>query len=173
MRIIRPAILLLLVVLTIPLRANIGETVAECAKRYGRPIGYSEASAKSPFGTLIFVASKYTLIVFLMGDKEVGARVSKTDKSAFTDAEMQTIMQADSDPQAPWTSMPSTDPTCLQWARADKSTIIYDKDKHMLIFTSPEMANAIRQMPPEPAATTSSTKATPVTNAAPAQLAGG
>ena len=42
-------------------------------------------------GTLVFTAGPYTLIVFLLDTKEVGARVSKTDKSMFTDAEMKMI----------------------------------------------------------------------------------
>src|SRR5476651_2293424 len=89
-------ILIFFSLLTIPLRANLGETVAQCVARYGKPIGYSEAGSKSPFGTVAFTAAGYTLIVFLIHDKEVGARVSKMDKSAFTDAEMKTIMDADS-----------------------------------------------------------------------------
>jgi hypothetical protein len=128
--------------LTIPLRANLGETVEQCVVRYGKPIGYSEAGAKSPFGTLVFAAAGYTLIVFVLHNKEVGARVSKTDKSAFTDAEMKTIMSADST-GSPWTPAPSDDPTCLRWIRGDKATVLYDKEKHMLIFTSQEMVNAI------------------------------
>jgi hypothetical protein len=31
----------------------------------------------------------------------------------------------------------------LQWSRVDKATVLYDKEKHMLIFTSQEMAGAI------------------------------
>lgn len=132
--------------LTIPLRANLGDTVEQCVARYGKPVGYSEASAKSPFGTLVFTATGYTLIVFLINNKEVGARVSKVDKSAFTDAEMQTIMGADS-VGSPWASIPSDDPVCLRWARSDKATVLYDKEKHVLIFTSEEMANAIHVTP--------------------------
>jgi hypothetical protein len=128
--------------LTIPLRANLGETVEQCVARYGRPIGYSEASSKSPFGTVVFTATGYTLIVFLIHNKEVGARVSKLDKSAFTDAEMQTILGADS-AGSPWTPAASADPACLRWTRGDKAAVLYDKEKHMLIFTSEEMANAI------------------------------
>jgi hypothetical protein len=134
--------IILLCLLTVPLRANLGETVGQCMARYGKPVGYSEASAKSPFGTVAFTATGYTLIVFLINNKEVGARVSKLDKSAFTDAEMQTIMGADSVGLS-WTSMPSDDPTCMRWTRGDKATVLYDKVKHMLIFTSEEMANAL------------------------------
>ena len=137
--------------LIIPLRANLGETVEQCVVRYGKPIGFSEASAKSPFGTLVFTATGYTLIIFLIHNKEVGARVSKVDKSAFTDAEMQTIMGADS-VASPWTSTPSDDPTCLRWARGDKATVLYDKEKHVLIFTSEEMANACHPTPVKPSA---------------------
>ena len=106
--------LILFVLLSIPLRANLGESVEQCVKRYGKPIGFSEATAKAPFGTLVFMAGKYTLIVFLLDGKEAGARVSKADKSAFTDDEMKTIMGADSDPQSPWTSTPSGDPGTLE-----------------------------------------------------------
>ena len=134
--------IILFSLLTIPLRANLGETVEQCVARYGRPIGYSEASSKSPFGTVVFTATGYTLIVFLINNKEVGARVSKLDKSAFTDAEMQTILGADS-AGSPWTPAASADPACLRWTRGDKAAVLYDKEKHMLIFTSEEMANAI------------------------------
>jgi len=133
--------------LTIPLRANLGETVEQCVKRYGKPVGFTEAGAKSPFGTLGFTAGGYTLIVFLLNTKEVGARVSKVDKSAFTDAEMKNIMDADSN-ESPWTPTPSSDPTCLEWTRADQATVLYDKAKHMLIFTSEEMADALKAAPP-------------------------
>jgi hypothetical protein len=130
------------ILLTIPVRANLGETVEQCVKRYGKPVGFSEASSKFPCGTLVFTAGGYTLIVFLIENKEVGARVSKVDKSAFTDAEMKNIMGADST-DSPWNSISSTDPTCLQWSRADKATVLYDKEKHMLIFTSKTMATAL------------------------------
>ena len=48
LRVIQSTIALLCVV-TIPLHANLGEDVAACVKRYGKPIGYSEASDKMPF----------------------------------------------------------------------------------------------------------------------------
>jgi hypothetical protein len=137
--------------LTIPLRANLGETVEQCVARYGKPVGYSEAGTKFPFGTLVFAAGGYTLIVFLFHNKEVGARVSKLDKSAFTDAEMKNIMSADSAGSS-WTPAPSDDPTCLQWIRGDKATVLYDKQKHMLIFTSQEMVQVIHAPPAKPAA---------------------
>jgi len=134
--------IILFSLLTIPVRANLGETVEQCVARYGRPIGYSEAGAKSPFGTVAFTATGYTLIVFLINNKEAGARVSKLDKSAFTDAEMKTILGADS-AGSPWIPAASNDPTCLRWTRGDKATVLYDKEKRMLIFTSEEMANAL------------------------------
>ena len=60
----------------------------------------------------------------------------------FTDAEMQNIMGADVGGSA-WTPTASDDPTCLKWSRGDKATVLYDKVKHMLIFTSDQMANAL------------------------------
>ena len=135
--------------LTIPLRANLGETVTQCVARYGRPVGFSEAGDKSPFGTIAFSATGYTLIIFLINTKEVGARVSKVDKSAFTDAEMKNIMDADL-AGSTWTSTTSDDPTCLKWTRADKATVLYDKVKHILIFTSEDMANALHAPPTIP-----------------------
>jgi hypothetical protein len=132
-----------------PLRANLGETVEQCVKRYGKPVGFSEANTKTPFGTVAFAAGPYTLIVFLINNKEVGARVSKQDKSAFTEAEMKTIMDADSSSSA-WTPTTSDVPGCDKWLRNDKASILYDKEKHVLIFTSQEMFNALH-----PAASTS------------------
>ena len=136
----RSAILLLL--LTLPLRANLGETVEQCVQRYGKPIGFSEANANTPFGTLVFTASNYTLVVFLLNKTEVGARVTKTDKSAFTNAEMQLIMNADTN-GTQWTPSKGPDPTTQQWTRPDQSTVFYDTPKHVLIFTSPQMAAAL------------------------------
>jgi len=135
--------------LTIPLRANLGEMVEQCVKRYGIPIGFSEANAKSPFGTVAFTATGYTLLLFVLNNKEVGARVSKVDKSAFSDAEMKNIMDADSGGSS-WTLTTSSDPTCIQWTRGDKATAIYDKANHMLIFTSEEMTNAVHIPPAKP-----------------------
>ena len=147
--IFRFAIVLLSLTL-LPARANLGESVAQCVARYGRPVGYSEATAHSPFGTVAFSATGYTLIVFLLNNKEVGARVSKQDKSAFSDTEMKNIMGADS-AGSQWTSTTSSDPTSLTWTRGDKATALYDKDKHVLIFTSPDMAAAIHSLPASPA----------------------
>jgi hypothetical protein len=135
--------LLFLVLLTLPVRANLGDTIAQCVTRYGTPDHFSEASPKNPFGTLIFTQGGYGLIVFLLNNVEVGARVSKKDNSAFTDAELQTIMGADSS-AAPWTSTASPDPSCQAWTRADKASVLYDKTKHMVIFTAPEMAAALK-----------------------------
>jgi hypothetical protein len=137
-----------LVLLALPVHANLGDTVSECVKRYGKPLGFSEATAKNPFGTMVFIAGGYQLIVFLMNNVEVGARVSKTNKTAFSDAEMKTIMAADG--SMPWTSTPSTDPSCLQWKRIDKASVLYDMDKKMLIFTSQAMVNALHIKPPAP-----------------------
>jgi len=138
--------IVLFVLLTLPLRANLGETVDQCVKRYGKPVGYSEATDKFPFGTLVFTAGAYTLVVFLLNNVEVGARVSKVDKSAFADTEMKNIRAADSN-ASPWTPTTSADPGSLQWSRADKATVIYDKTKSMLIFTSQQMADAIKPKP--------------------------
>ena len=143
--------LLLLVFLTLPLRANLGETVEQCIARYGKPSAYTEASDKLPFGTVTFTAGNFGLIVFILNNKEVGARVSKKDKSAFSDAEMKMIMTADTSATDPWTPTTSDDPTCLKWSRNDKATILYDKDKHILIFTADDMAKALNS-PPPPAA---------------------
>jgi hypothetical protein len=140
--------IVLLALALLPAHANLGDSVAACTKRYGKPIAFGEASAKNPFGTLVYVAGGYQLIVFLLDNIEVGARVSKTDKTAFSDAEMKTIMDADS--TSPWTPMASVDPTCLQWERGDKSTLLYDKDKKMLIFTSPAMVTVLHIKPPAP-----------------------
>ena len=134
----------------IPARANLGETVAQCVARYGRPVGYSEAGPSNPFGTVVFAAGGYTLMVFLIGDKEVGARVAKQDKSAFSDAELKTIMDADLG-STPWTSTKSEDPGTQRWTRADQATILYDKEKHVLIFTAKAMYDAVHQ--PAPATT--------------------
>jgi hypothetical protein len=140
--------------LTLPARANLGETVEQCVKRYGVPIGYSEANAKAPFGTVAFSAGGYTLLVFVINNKEVGARVSKNDKSAFSDAEMKNIMDADST-GSPWTPTSSGDPTCIQWTRGDKATAIYDKANHMLIFTSEEMSSTVHLPVAKPTPTSS------------------
>jgi hypothetical protein len=137
------AVLLFALLLTLPLQANLGETVEQCVARYGKPAGFSEAGAKSPFGILGFTAGNYTLVIFVLKNKEVGARVSKQDKSAFTDPEMQTIMNADSMGSG-WTRAASDDPTCLQWKREDKATVLYDKQKRMMIFTSQQMADALK-----------------------------
>ena len=139
---LRTYIFILLLILTLPARANLGETVEQCVARYGKPDGFTEANPKNPFGTVAFTAAGYTLVIFILNDKEVGARFTKVDKSPFTDADMQNIMTADSASDA-WTSTVSSDPTCLQWSRGDKATVLYDKTKHVLIFTSDDMAKAL------------------------------
>jgi hypothetical protein len=143
--------LLLFSALMLPLRANLGDTVAQCVKRYGKPVGFSEASPTNPFGTLVFTAAGYQLVVFLVGESEVGARISKTDKKDFTEEELKNIMFAEADPQSPWTPKTSDDPTCLEWARGDKAKVLYDKTRHILILTSPSMTEAVKKMPPSPA----------------------
>jgi hypothetical protein len=134
----------------IPARANLGDTVQQIVARYGKPTGYAEATAKSPFGSLLFKAGSYELVVFLLDNKEVGARVSKLDNSAISDAEIQDIMANDTG-GSKWTSTPGADPSSLQWQRGDKATVLYDKDKHMLIFTADAMAQALHN-PAPPAA---------------------
>jgi len=137
------ASLILLVLLALPLRANLGENVKQLVTRYGTPSGYSEATPSFPFGTVSFTASGITLIVFLIGDKEVGAKVFKTDKSALSEAERQSIMSADQG-GSQWKSVPSSDPGTLTWIRSDKATALYDTQKFVLIFTSDEMAKAVQ-----------------------------
>jgi hypothetical protein len=143
---------LFLLIASLPLRANLGDTIDQCVKRYGHPLTFSEASAKSPFGTVVFAAGGYTLVIFLLDTKEVGARVGKTDKSAFTTPELKNIMDADA--PTPWTVAVSADPTCLRWEREDKATLLYDKANHVLIFTLPAMAEALKaKESPSPALT--------------------
>lgn len=143
------SLLLLWTLLTAPSRANLGETVQQCVVRYGTPVGFTEATAKNPFGTVVFKAGGYVLLVFVLNDKEVGARVSKADQSAFTETERQTILTAD-ETQTKWTPTKSDDPTCLAWSRSDNATALYDQTKHMIIFTSPEMARALSSAPAPP-----------------------
>jgi hypothetical protein len=127
-----------------PGRANLGETIKQIVVRYGNPVGYAEASAKSPFGNVVFKEGGYDLILFILNGKEVGARMSKTDKGPISEPEIEFIMSGDSD-GTKWTSVPSNDPSCLQWTRGDKATVLYDRDKHLLLFTSDEMAQALKQ----------------------------
>jgi hypothetical protein len=139
--------LILLGVGPIPVHANLGETVTQVVARYGHPTGYSEAGAKTPFGTILFRAGGYELVIFLLNNQEVGARISKLNKSAFTDAEKQTIMGADTNGSA-WTPVASDDPSTLEWSRADQATVMYDQSKRMLIFSTPAMVRAIHAPPP-------------------------
>lgn len=156
--------LLALLSLTTPTRANLGDNIKQLVSRYGTPVTYSEATPANPFGTVVFQAGGITLMVFLLGEIEVGARVSKTDKTPLSDAERQTIMGADTG-GSQWKSVSSNDPTCLQWTRSDNATAIYDTKKNMLIFTSDQMAKALdaaRAAQPAPAASPmSSGTATP------------
>jgi hypothetical protein len=163
---IRRAVVLLLL-LALPVRANLGDAVADCVKRYGKPVAISEASWKSPFGTMLFVAGKYQLLVFLLNNVEVGARVSKKDKTDFTPDEMATIMNADA--PTPWTAVSSDDPSTLQWGRADKASLLYDKEKKVLIFTTVAMNDALHGGSASDAAPadTSPAPAPPPTNAPP------
>ncbi len=142
----------LLILLALPLRANLGESLADCVKRYGKPLAFTEASSKTPFGTLVFVAGPYQMIIFLSNSVEVGARVTKKDKTDFLPGEIKTIM--DSDASTPWTTATSSDPTCQQWDRADKATAIYDKPNKMLIFTSAEMAEVLHEQQAAPSTPT-------------------
>jgi hypothetical protein len=136
------SIAILLCLTIIPAQANLGETVKQLVSRYGTPVNFAEPNPNFPFGTIVFSASGIKLVVFLVGDKEVGAKVFKTDKSAFSDAERESIMSTDGGSQ--WVSTTSTDTTTLQWSRADHATAMYDKQKNMLIFTSDEMAQALK-----------------------------
>lgn len=142
----RGALLSTMALLFLPARANLGETIEDTIKRYGSPTAYAEASAKMPFGSVVFKAGPYELVIFVLNDREVGARVSKSDKSVFSDAEMRTIMGAETG--GDWVPTPSDDPTTLQWTRGDHATVLYDKAKHVLILTSPAMAQALRNPPP-------------------------
>jgi len=139
-----------LLLLALPARANLGDTVADCTKRYGKFYNFTEASGKSPFGTIVYIAGPYEMIVFLYSGVEVGARVSKRDKTAFSPGEIKTILNADA--PTPWTSAPSDDPASPQWTRADKATASYDAAKQMLIFTTPEMLEVLHTAPTAPAA---------------------
>ncbi len=148
----RPAAFVFLLLLALPLRANLGDTVADCTKRYGKFYNFAEANAKTPFGTIDFVAGPYEMIVFLYQGVEVGARVAKKDKSSFSPDEIKTILNADA--PTPWIPAHSDDPNSPQWTRADKASVTYDADKKMLIFTTPEMASALNIAPPVPVAPT-------------------
>jgi len=156
-------IAIILCFLTIPARANLGDNVKQLISRYGTPVNFTEPNPNFPFGTIVFKASGILLVVFLSGEKEVGAKVSKIDQTAFSDSERTLIMSTDGGTQ--WVSAPSSDPTTLQWTRPDKATAMYDKQKNMIIFTSDEMAQAVKaaQANPPPTAPAATTNA-PATN---------
>jgi hypothetical protein len=141
---------LVFLLLALPLRANLGDTVAECVKRYGKPDSFTEANAKSPFGTLTFFAGPYHMTVFLAGNIEVGASVTKRDSTAFTPAEIQTILNADAN--SPWIPTTSDNPASPRWTRHDDATAEYDSANKILIFTSPAMAKVLHAPPPPPPA---------------------
>jgi hypothetical protein len=135
-------ILFLFTVSLLPGRANLGDTIAQAVGHYGHPIGYAEASARSPFGNILFRSGGYELVLFILDGKEVGARVSKLDKSPFTDQEIKTIMDADNG-AGPWTPTASSDPSTLVWSRSDHATVLYDRAKNLLMLTSKTMADAV------------------------------
>jgi hypothetical protein len=146
----------LLLLLALPVRANLGENIAQCIKRYGKFYNYTEANAKTPFGTVVFVAGPYEMIVFIYDGVEVGARVTKRDKTDLSPDEIKTILNADA--TTPWTSAPSDDPASPQWTRVDKATASYDATKKMLLFTTPAMKEDLNAGPPVPAAAPASTE---------------
>lgn len=129
--------------LSLPSRANLRETVEQCVARYGKPTGYSEADAKNPFGTLLFKANGYLLTLFILNNVEVGARVAKIDKSNLTQAEIETILAADSG-GLKWTSEPSDNPSDAKWSRSDNAIAVYNSSIHVLSFTTFEMGEAIQ-----------------------------
>ena len=135
-----------LLILALPLHANLGDTVADCTKRYGKFYNFTEANAQTPFGTIDFIAGPYEMIVFLYNGVEVGARVDKKDKSAFTPAEIQTILNADA--PTPWVPAPRDDPNSPQWTRSDKASVTYDTNNKMIIFTTPVMVQVVHTPPP-------------------------
>jgi hypothetical protein len=136
-------LILLLAAPMLPARANLGETVEQLVTRYGKPTGYAEATAQNPFGSLLFRVHPYELVLFVLDNHEVGARVSKVDKTDFSPIEMQTIIDAETGP-GPWVPASSPDPSEIHWTRSDHATFIYDKQKHMLLLTSDAMAKAVR-----------------------------
>lgn len=140
---IRYVILFIFFAVTLlPGRANLGDTIAQLVNRYGKPTAYSEASDKTPFGNILFRAGGYEMVLFILDGKEVGARVSKIDKSPFTSDEIKTIL-ADENASGPWTPSVSGDPTLQTWARSDQATAMYDQQKHMVLLTSLAMAQVV------------------------------
>jgi hypothetical protein len=126
----------------LPGRANLGDTIAQLVAHYGKPTAYAEASDKTPFGNILFRAGAYEMLLFILDGKEVGARVSKIDKSAFTNDEIKTIMTAENS-SGPWTPSVSGDPSLLSWSRSDHATVMYDQQKHMVLLTSAAMAQVV------------------------------
>ncbi len=63
------SIIIFFSLLLLPARANLGESVEQCVGRYGHPVGFTEANAKFPFGSVAFSATGYTLIVFILNNK--------------------------------------------------------------------------------------------------------
>ncbi len=152
---LRPAALVAFLILALPLRANLGDTVAGCITRYGKPEHFAEANGNTPFGTLLFLAGPYDMVIFLYNNVEVGARVDKRDKTGFSPAEIQTILGADA--SSPWILTKSDDPASQEWTRADKASATYDTSAKVLFFTTPAMAHALHSAP----------ASAPSTNAAP------
>ncbi len=163
---LRLAIVAVLLLANLPARANLGDTVAECVKRYGKPATFTEAGPGSPFGTLVFLAGPYQMTVFLNANIEVGARVTKKDKSAFTPDEIKTILNADA--ATPWVPTTGDDPNSPRWTRDDKAIAAYNAAKDMLVFTTPKMIEVLHTPLPEPSASTNAAPPRPPGDFAPA-----
>jgi hypothetical protein len=163
-----------LLLLALPVRANLGDTVAGCVKRYGVPdpvVGAKSptdalVASVGPFQAISFSAGPYQMIIFLYHNVEVGARVTRKDKAALSPAEMKTIMDADA--PTPWVPKPSDDPTSQEWTREDKASVSYDVEKRMLIFTTPEMVQELHAPPPAPVLPAAGAPPRPTGNFAPA-----
>ena len=138
----RLLLILLLGVTWLPARANLGDTVKQLMARYGMPTGYAEAGDKTPFGSILFKAGGFELVIFVLDNHEVGARLSKLDQSAFSDDELQKLMTAEANDQ-PWAPTASSDPSLTQWSRHDQATFAYDQTNRMVLLSSPAMVQAL------------------------------
>jgi hypothetical protein len=120
----------------LPSNARLGETLEQCVARYGNPVTPMDVADSSggKKGQAIFEKNGYSIAIAFLGGISESEMFSKDDKSAFTDTEKDTILNANAE-NLRWSL--STEPSVNDnWIREDDARAIYDRFGRTLLLAT-------------------------------------
>ena len=122
--------------------ANLGDTLAKCEERYGRPVPGQDRPDPSGVGDVLLTFKKngYVIHAVLVRGYVGGESFAKADGSPLTDKEKSTLMEAEAHG---WAWAKNTAASGENWLRTDGAVASYVPAQHFLVLETERYRAAV------------------------------